>query len=127
MTRVTRDEEWLLSHMADPVALAPGVRSAQEPAPRPMMSRYKAQAVCRTLRREQAGRAHPVIDDGRRVTALTYAETCVACHRIAGNGGSMGPNLSHVARGGMLPPSGRSSKTRRRYTARQRCRPSRVA
>lgn len=95
-TRITRDEEWLLSHMADPVALAPGVRSPREPAPRPMMSRFKAQAVVSYLRREHAGRPHPVIDEAGRLAALTYAETCVACHKIGGDGGSMGPDLTQV-------------------------------
>ena len=95
-TRITRDEEWLLSHMADPVALAPGVRSEQEPAPRPMMSRFKAQAVVSYLRREHAGRAHPVIDEAGKAAALTYAETCVACHKLGGEGGTMGPDLTHV-------------------------------
>lgn len=95
-TRITRDEEWLLSHMADPVALAPGVRSAQEPAPRPMMSRFKAQAVVSYLRREHAGRVHPAIDEAGKSAALAYAETCVACHKIGGDGGTMGPDLTHV-------------------------------
>ncbi len=96
LTRITKDEEWLLSHMADPVALAPGVRSAQEPAPRPMMSRFKAQAVVSYLRREHAGRAHPVVAEPERLAALTYAETCVACHKISGDGGTMGPDLTRV-------------------------------
>jgi len=96
MTRITRDEEWLLSHMADPVALGPGVRSAREPAPRAMMSRFKAQAVVSYLRQEHAGRRHPVVAEPERVAALTYAETCVACHKISGDGGSMGPDLTHV-------------------------------
>lgn len=95
-TRVSRDEEWLLSHMADPVALAPGVRSEQEPAPRPMMSRYKAQAVVSYLRRTHAGAAHPSADDAGKLAAITYAETCVACHKIAGDGGTMGPDLTSV-------------------------------
>ena len=32
-SRITKDNEWLLSHMADPVAIAPGVRSERDPAP----------------------------------------------------------------------------------------------
>ncbi len=82
--------------MADPVALAPGVRSTQDPAPRPMMSRFKAQAVVSYLRRAHAGRPHPVVDEAGRLAALTYAETCVACHKIGGDGGSMGPDLTQV-------------------------------
>ena len=33
ITRVTKDEEWLLAHMADPVAIAPGVRGPEDAAP----------------------------------------------------------------------------------------------
>ena len=28
--------------------------------------------------------------------ALTYAETCVVCHKISGDGGTVGPDLTHV-------------------------------
>jgi len=96
MTRLTKDEEWLLSHLADPVAIAPGVRSASDPAPRPVLSRFKAQAVVAYLRRQYAGDDPPVVDDDVMAAALTYANVCVACHRISGNGGTVGPDLTHV-------------------------------
>lgn len=96
MTRLTKDEEWLLSHMADPVAIAPGVRSNADPAPAPVMSRFKAQAVVAYLRREHAGNQPPQVDASLRLAALTYAETCVVCHRISGDGGRLGPDLTRV-------------------------------
>ena len=95
-TRLTKDEEWLLFHMADPVALAPGVRSEQEPAPRPVMSRFKAQAVVAYLRRVHTGNPIPDVDPQERLAASTYAETCVVCHRISGEGGVMGPDLTEI-------------------------------
>ena len=82
--------------MADPVAIAPGVRSAGDPAPAPVMSRFKAQAVVAYLRREQAGHRAPQVEPSQRLAALTYAESCVVCHRISGEGGTLGPDLTHV-------------------------------
>ena len=97
ITRITRDNEWLLSHMADPVAIAPGVRTEQEPAPKPVMSRFKAQAAVAYLKRVHAGDPVPThIDDTVKLAALTYAETCVVCHRISGEGGTVGPDLTLV-------------------------------
>ena len=46
--------------MADPVAIAPGVRNAQDPAPRAVMSRFKAQAAVAYLKRVHAGDPVPV-------------------------------------------------------------------
>jgi ubiquinol-cytochrome c reductase cytochrome b subunit len=97
ITRITRDNEWLLSHMADPVAIAPGVRTSQEPAPPPVMSRFKAQAAVAYLKRVHSGDPMPVnIDENVRLAAQVYAETCVVCHRISGEGGTVGPDLTLV-------------------------------
>ena len=83
--------------MADPVAIAPGVRSDQDPAPKPAMSRFRAQAVVAFLRREHAGGRIPDVGPGEKLAALTYADTCVVCHKISGEGGTLGPDLTHVA------------------------------
>ena len=96
ITRITKDEEWLLAHMADPVAIAPGVRSPDEPEPKPVMSRFKAQAVVAFLRREHAGSPIPNVGASEKLAALTYAETCVVCHKISGEGGIVGPDLTRV-------------------------------
>jgi ubiquinol-cytochrome c reductase cytochrome b subunit len=99
ITRITKDNEWLLAHMADPVAIAPGVRNESDPSPRPVMSRFKAQAAVAYLKRVHAGDPLPAhIDDTIKVAALTYAETCVVCHRISGEGGTVGPDLTFVGR-----------------------------
>jgi ubiquinol-cytochrome c reductase cytochrome b subunit len=99
ITRISKDNEWLLSHMADPVAIAPGVRTAQEPAPKPVMSRFKAQAAVAYLKRVHAGDPLPThVDDTVKLAASTYAETCVVCHRISGEGGIVGPDLTLVGR-----------------------------
>jgi ubiquinol-cytochrome c reductase cytochrome b subunit len=96
VTRLGRDEEWLLNHMIDPVAIAPGVRNADDRPPRSLMGRSGAQAVVAYLRRHYAGLEPPPLDESVRLAAMTYASTCVACHRISGEGGTVGPDLTAV-------------------------------
>lgn len=96
MTRVTKDEEWLLSHMADPVALAPGVRPPNDPAPPPQVTRFQAQAIVAYLRRVRAGAREPSVDEEDRTAAMAFASMCIGCHTINGDGGEVGPDLSHV-------------------------------
>ena len=96
ITRITKDEEWLVAHMADPVAIAPGVRSESDPAPPPQMTRFQAQAVLAYLRRIRAGAKPPSITDDIRLAATTFANMCVGCHKIAGEGGESAPDLSRV-------------------------------
>ena len=94
--RLTRDDEWLLSHLADPVAIAPGVRPPAEPAPKPVLSRFQAQAVVAFLRRQYAGDEAPTPTETALAAAHTYAEVCAACHKMAGHGGTVGPDLTRV-------------------------------
>lgn len=96
ITRLSKDEEWLLAHMADPVAIAPGVRSASDPAPKPVMSRFQAQAVVSYLRHIRGGAAPPGITRDVQVAATTFANICVVCHKLSGEGGVVGPDLTHV-------------------------------
>jgi ubiquinol-cytochrome c reductase cytochrome b subunit len=99
ITRLSKDNEWLLAHMADPIAIAPGVRNAKEAAPEPVMSRFKAQAAVAYLKRVHAGDPLPTnLDETVKLAAQTYAETCVVCHRISGEGGTVGPDLTLVGR-----------------------------
>ncbi|HXG87881.1 MAG TPA: cytochrome b N-terminal domain-containing protein [Vicinamibacterales bacterium] len=96
ITRITKDEEWLLSHMADPVAIAPGVRSEGDPAPPPHMTRFQSQSVIAYLRRIRAGATPPQLEEGDRQAANTFSNMCAGCHKIAGEGGESAPDLSHV-------------------------------
>jgi mono/diheme cytochrome c family protein len=98
VTRITKDEEWLLAHMADPVALAPGVRSADDPAPPPQATRFQAQAIVAYLRRTRAGSNLPELRPEDKLAATTFANMCIGCHKIAGEGGETGPDLSHIGR-----------------------------
>ena len=96
ITRLSRDNEWLLAHMADPIAIAPGVRTEDDPAPTPVMSRFKAEAVVAYLRRLHSGGRPPTVSGEVKSAAQTYAENCVMCHKVSGDGGTVGPDLSQV-------------------------------
>jgi ubiquinol-cytochrome c reductase cytochrome b subunit len=96
ITRIAKDEEWLLAHMADPIAIAPGVRMEDDPAPKPLLTRPQSQAVLAYLRRIRAGARPPALDDATRVAAITFATSCAGCHKISGEGGESGPDLSAV-------------------------------
>jgi mono/diheme cytochrome c family protein len=60
------------------------------------MSRFQAQAVVAYLRRLHAGAAPPEVADEVRLAATTYANICVVCHKISGEGGTLGPDLTRV-------------------------------
>ena len=94
--RLTKDDEWLLSHLADPVAIAPGARPDSDPAPAPVLTRFQAQAVVAFLRRQYAGEPIVVASPDVQTAANLYASSCVACHKLDGQGGTVGPNLSKV-------------------------------
>lgn len=96
ITRITKDEEWLLAHMADPVAIAPGVRSEADPAPPPLMTRFESRSVLAYLRRTRAGAEPPQVSEEDLLATVTFSNTCVGCHKIAGEGGESAPDLSRV-------------------------------
>jgi len=96
ITRITKDEEWLLFHMGDPVAIAPGARPDDQPAGRPVLFRLQAQAVVAYLRRARAGAEDVAVSPEDLTAAVTFSNMCIACHTIAGEGGDTGPNLSLI-------------------------------
>jgi mono/diheme cytochrome c family protein len=96
ITRVTKDQEWLLAHMADPVAIAPGVRTDAEPAPARLLTLPQSQAVLAYLRRIRAGATPPQLTDEQRLAVITFSTSCAGCHKISGEGGESGPDLSEV-------------------------------
>ena len=96
ITRITKDEEWLLAHMADPVAIAPGVRLDTDSAPPALLTRLQSQSVLAYLRRIRAGAAPPQISHEERLAVSTFATSCAGCHKISGEGGESGPDLSSV-------------------------------
>ena len=78
-TRISRDDDWLLFHMADPVAIAPGARPAR-PAFAPVLDDDQARAVLAYLRRLRAGAAPPQSTPASAGPLQILGTRCVACH-----------------------------------------------
>jgi len=91
-TRIRRDPEWLVAHVADPEVIAPGLR----PAPPGGMSRLQGRAILAYLTTLGAGGHPPQASDEQQRASMVFATRCVTCHRIDGDGGATGPDLSHV-------------------------------
>lgn len=92
----TRDDGWVLGHLRDPVVIAPGVRSPDEPAPPPQVTPLQANAALAYLRRVRAGGVPPVLSEEDRLATTLFAKICVNCHRISGEGSQTAPHLTRV-------------------------------
>jgi ubiquinol-cytochrome c reductase cytochrome b subunit len=88
----TRGPEWLAGHVADPEMIAPGLRQP----PTTLHEREVAAMVAYVRRFTRAGNTRPSFEAPVRAAAAVYARHCIGCHRIDGEGGDDGPDLSHV-------------------------------
>jgi mono/diheme cytochrome c family protein len=62
------------------------------------VTRLQAQAILAYLKRLRAGSRPPQTTEEDQLAAVTFSGTCVGCHKIAGEGGETGPDLSQVGR-----------------------------
>jgi hypothetical protein len=84
---------WLRNHVVDPEVIAPGIRATASPA-----HERDVAAIVSYLQRAGLGGTIPEVSDATRRAMVTFARHCIGCHVLDGDGGSDGPDLSHVGR-----------------------------
>ena len=85
-----RGPEWIEGHLADPEMIAPGLREATA-----VVHEREAAAIVAYVRRASR-QAYPGYPPLIETTAAVFARYCVGCHKIEGDGGTDGPDLTHA-------------------------------
>ncbi len=85
----TRGPEWLAGHVLDPEMIAPGLRE-----PPVVVSEREAAALVAFARRA-ALQPYPGFSPQIEMVGAVFARYCVGCHKLDGDGGKDGPDLSH--------------------------------
>ncbi|HEV3483855.1 MAG TPA: c-type cytochrome, partial [Vicinamibacterales bacterium] len=85
---VTRGKDWLSGHMVDPEMIAPGLR---EP-PRTLNERQVAAIVAYVD--ELSQQPYPGFPPEVETASAIFARYCIGCHRLGGDGGDEGPDLT---------------------------------
>ncbi len=87
-TQVSRGPDWLVGHVTDPEMIAPGLRE-----PPTAISEREAAAIVAYVQRASR-QSYPGFPPIVEAAAIVWARYCVGCHKLDGDGGSQGPNLS---------------------------------
>lgn len=89
-TPSTRGPDWISGHILDPEMIAPGLREAPSPP-----NERDVAAIVAYVRRASRGPYVPVSTETETV-ATVFSRFCVGCHVIDGDGGTDGPELTHI-------------------------------
>ena len=89
--RISRDDQWISGHVADPDMIAPGLR----PPPPTGLKLMEARAAVAYVQKVREGAPLPQVSAETRLASHVFATRCIACHIIDGDGGKEGPDLSH--------------------------------
>jgi quinol-cytochrome oxidoreductase complex cytochrome b subunit/cytochrome c553 len=85
----TRGPEWISGHIADPEMIAPGMRES------PITVHEREAAAIAAYARRAAREPYPGYSPAVEMIAPVWARYCVGCHKIEGDGGTDGPDLTH--------------------------------
>ena len=91
-TPVSRGPDWLLGHVTDPEMIAPGLRE-----PPTAVSEREAAAMVAYAQRASR-QSYPGFQPDVEAAATVWARYCVGCHKLDGDGGTEGPDLSREGR-----------------------------
>jgi ubiquinol-cytochrome c reductase cytochrome b subunit len=91
-TRLKKDREWLIAHVADPEMIAPGIR---KPPPGGMRE-SQARSVAYYMQKLHAGGVPPEPAGEARTAILVLGRWCGSCHIIDGEGAKQGPELTRA-------------------------------
>lgn len=86
----TRGAEWIAGHIADPEMIAPGMRE-----PPTVVHEREAAAIVAYVRRASR-ETYPGYPPQVETSGAIFARYCVGCHKIDGDGGTDGPELTAI-------------------------------
>ena len=85
-----RGREWISGHIEDPEMIAPGLRE-------PPVERGKREvAALMAYVHRLARQPYPGFPAPTETAAAVFAHRCIGCHVVDEDGGTEGPDLSHV-------------------------------